>query len=168
MTESNDENWDAAESLLAEFFFGPEGADSEAFERLCAKHAELAPELTEVETPVGSALLLTADLPLLAAGPSAVDTVRLLPSGDTYYLLHGSDRTLLVPDAANREQLWTSRVWPGAVLVSGQVVGTWRRAKGRVSIHPWRRLAAGEQEAVASEAESLPIPDVGRITVTWT
>ena len=130
--------------------------------------AELAPELTEVETPVGSALLLTADLPMLAAGPSAVDTVRLLPSGDTYYLLHGPDRTLLVPDAAHREQLWTSRVWPGAVLVAGQVVGTWRRAKGRVSIHPWRRIAATEKEAIAAEAESLPIPDVGRITVTWT
>ena len=41
-----------------------------------------------------------------------------------------ADRELLVPDADRRRELWTSRVWPGAVLVEGEVVGTWRRAQG--------------------------------------
>jgi carbonic anhydrase/acetyltransferase-like protein (isoleucine patch superfamily) len=27
-------------------------------------------------------------------------------------------------------------VWPGAVLLSGEIVGTWRRAKANVTIQP--------------------------------
>ena len=33
------------------------------------------------------------------------------------------------PDEKRRGELWTPRVWPGAVLVDGEIVGTWRRAK---------------------------------------
>jgi hypothetical protein len=75
---------------------------------------------------------------------------------------------LLVPDANRRSRLWTSRVWPGAVLVEGEVVGTWRRANVEVTIEPWRPLSSGEREAVESEASSLPLPgDRASLRVRW-
>ena len=75
-----------------------------------------------------------------------------------YFLLQGADRELLVADAARRAELWTPRVWPGAVLVAGEVAGTWRRAGSVVTIQPWRRLARAERDAVELEAQSLPLP----------
>ena len=54
---------------------------------------------------------------------------RLLPSGDAYFLLDGAERELLVPRADQRDRLWTPRVWPGALLVDGEIRGTWRRAQ---------------------------------------
>jgi hypothetical protein len=94
---------------------------------------------------------------------------RLLPSGDAYFLLQGIDRELLVPEAARRAQLWTSRVWPGALLVDGEVVGTWRRANANLSIEPWRPLSNDERGAVESEAASLPLPGVRTaLRVQWT
>jgi DNA glycosylase AlkZ-like len=128
----------------------------------------LARSLTDVRTPIGEASILTRDEPAFRtpAGPAAA--ARLLPSGDAYYLLQGADRELLVPDAGDRTALWTSRVWPGAVLVAGEIVGTWRRAQADVSIQPWRRLSRAERDAVEVEAESLPLPGLaGRIVVRW-
>jgi hypothetical protein len=93
---------------------------------------------------------------------------RLLPSGDPYFLLWGADRDLLVPDPASRDTLWTSRVWPGAVLVGGEVVGTWRRAKATVAVTPWRRLSTAERDAVEAEAGTLPLPDISvPVVVRW-
>jgi Winged helix DNA-binding domain len=128
----------------------------------------LRQELTPVRTPVGDAWILTSDEPTVraAAGPSA--SARLLPSGDTYFLLQGRDRELLLPDASRRRALWTSRVWPGAVLVSGEIVGIWRRALATLTIQTWRRLSRGARDAVEAEASSLPLPDLrGRVVVRW-
>jgi hypothetical protein len=91
-----------------------------------------------------------------------------LPSGDAYLLALGADRELLVPDAERRAALWPPRVWPGGVLVDGEIVGTWRRADAVMTIQPWRPLSGGEREAVESEAASLPLPGLqGRIVVRW-
>ena len=69
---------------------------------------------------------------------------------------------------ARRRALWTPRVWPGGVLVAGEIVGTWRRAEAKVSIQPWRRLSPAERDAVEAEAESLPLPGLQRrILVAW-
>ncbi len=128
----------------------------------------LTRSLTAVRTPVGEAWILTRDEPVFrgATGPAA--PARLLPSGDAYFLLQGADRELLVPEAARRRTLWTPRVWPGGVLVAGELVGTWRRSHADVSIDGWRRLSRGERAAVELEAESLPLPGVeGRIVVRW-
>jgi winged helix DNA-binding protein len=128
----------------------------------------LSRSLTPVRTPIGEAWILARDEQAFRepAGPPAA--ARLLPSGDTYYLLHGADRELLVPDAARRGELWTSRVWPGAVLLAGEVAGTWRRDQGKLTVDPWRRLSRGEREAVDAEAASLPLPGVeGEIGVRW-
>jgi hypothetical protein len=82
--------------------------------------------------------------------------------------LWGRDRQLLVPEADRRAELWTSRAWPGALLVGGEIAGTWRRANQKVSIQAWRRLSPSERDSVEAEATSLPLPGVqGRIVVSW-
>jgi hypothetical protein len=130
-----------------------------------ASFEALGRSLAPVRTPVGEAWILAEDEPALRAGPGLAAPARLLPSGDPFFLLHGSDRALTVPDAGRRNSLWTSRVWPGAVLVEGEIAGTWRRAGPTLNVRPWRRLSTSAREAVVAEAESLPID--GRIVVRW-
>jgi hypothetical protein len=128
----------------------------------------LGTSLTPVGTPIGDAWILSRDEPTFHEPSDAAAPARLLPSGDPYFLLQGDDRRLLVTDAARRRALWTPRVWPGALLVGGEIVGVWRRTKGTVTIQTWRRLSRGARDAVEQEAESLPLPDVrGSIAVTW-
>ena len=128
----------------------------------------LGGSLTVVRTPVGDRWILASDESSFRAPARPAASARLLPSGDTYYLLQGVDRELLVPEADRRGRLWTSRVWPGAVLVNGEVVGTWRRAGGDVAIESWRRVSKSERAAVEAEAENLPLPNLqGRIQARW-
>lgn len=130
--------------------------------------ATLAPTLLTVMTPLGPRQMLREDEAVMREPVAATDAARLLPSGDPYYLLWNADRDLLVPDAARRAELWTTRVWPGAVLVGGEIVGTWRRARSTVGVTPWRTLSAREREAVEVGAASLPLPEVSeRMTVRW-
>jgi len=133
-----------------------------------AAFQELAGVLTPVLTPVGEAWILAEDVEAFQSqsGPSA--PARLLPSGDAYYLYWGADRELLVPGAKQRAGLWTTRVWPGALLVNGEIAGVWRRSAAEVSIEAWRRLSAAEREAVEAEALSLPMPGLtGPIAIRW-
>jgi len=128
----------------------------------------LAASLTQVRTPIGAGSILSADEAALRASPGPDAPARLLPSGDAYYLLQGEERKLLVPDAQRRAELWTTRVWPGALLIGGDIIGTWRRANEKVSIQTWRRLTGPERDAVVAEAESLPLPGLpGPIAITW-
>lgn len=152
--------------------------------------AGIADELTPVRTPIGDAWILSTDessfrtsdeASLLTSGSGGGRTgagvaessteppaVRFLPSGDAYWLLYGADRELLVPDVKHRSELWTPRVWPGALLVDGDIVGTWRRADADVSIETWRALSSDERDAVAAEAGTMPLPAlVTPIRVTW-
>ena len=124
--------------------------------------------LTPVRTPIGDAWILTRDEPAFRDAPGHAAPARLLPSGDAYFLLQGADRELLIPDADRRGALWTPRVWPGAVLVDGEVIGTWRRANATMTVQPWRRLSRTARDAVEREAAALPLPDIeGRIVVRW-
>jgi hypothetical protein len=128
----------------------------------------LRPSLAAVRTPLGDAWILAADEPVFRAGPGPVAPARLLPSGDAYYLLWDCDRALLVPDADRRGELWTSRVWPGAIVVGGEVRGTWRRAHDLLTIATWDRFSRADRAAVEAEAAALPLPGVERgISVRW-
>lgn len=128
----------------------------------------LAGSLTAVRTPVGDAWILRRDAAAFGTTGGPTAPARLLPSGDAYTLLHGADRELLVPDPVWARELWTPRVWPGAVLVDGEIVGTWRRAEIDLTVLPWQRLTAGQRQAVEAEAAALPLPKLeGRIRVRW-
>ncbi len=128
----------------------------------------LVGSLTPVRTPVGDASILSSDEPAFGAASGPAAPARLLPSGDAYFLLQGADRELLVPDSGRRRELWTPRVWPGAVLVEGEIVGTWRRAQADVAIASWRRLSRSGRAAVETEAATMPLPGLrGRIRVRW-
>lgn len=126
---------DARLELLRRYLhvFGPATSDSFASwagiraPAAMAAFDSLNRELIAVQTPIGEAWIRAVDESEFRSGDGATST-RLLPSGDTDYLLQGADRELLVPDAVNRARLWTSRVWPGAVLLDGEIVGTWRRS----------------------------------------
>jgi hypothetical protein len=122
----------------------------------------LAGSLTPIRTPVDDAWILTRDEPAFRAPGGPAASARLLPSGDAYFLLQGADRELLVPDPDRRRELWTPRVWPGAVLVGGDIVGTWRRAQADVTIASWRRLSRTERDAVEAEAASMPLSGINQ------
>jgi hypothetical protein len=152
--------------------YGPSTARSFArWAGIGPRHADAvfaALQLLPVRTPIGDAWMLASDEASARAAPGPAAPARLLPSGDAFFLLWGADRELLVPDARRRAELWTTRVWPGALLVDGEIVGTWRRADGEVTIEAWRRLSRRERDAVEAEAASMPLPGVGgRIVVRW-
>jgi len=130
--------------------------------------ASLEPSLLAVRSPLGEEWLLADDEPELRAARTTPALARLLPSGDAYFLLDGAERELLVPRKDQRQLLWTPRVWPGAVLIEGEIRGTWRRANQTVRVDAWGRLARATREAVEAEARSLPLPGVdGDIDVVW-
>ncbi|MBA2640148.1 MAG: winged helix DNA-binding domain-containing protein [Nocardioidaceae bacterium] len=93
-------------------------------------------ELTDLDQPRGTRLLGPFDL-----------------------FLQARDRPLLVPDPGRAKQLWPRLGRPGAVLVDGEIVGTWRpRAAGKkltVVVTPWARLTAAARRAVGEQAERL-------------
>jgi winged helix DNA-binding protein len=124
--------------------------------------------LLPVRSPLGDAWLLAEDEAAMHTAESPSAAARLLPSGDAYFLLQGAERELLVPRADQRERLWTSRVWPGALLVEGETRGTWRRAGHTVRIETWARLSRARRDAVEAEAATLPLPGLDRpIEVIW-
>ena len=112
--------------------------------------------------------MLAEDEPAILAGQTAAAPARLLPSGDAYFLLDGAERKLLVPREDQRQRLWTSRVWPGALIVDGEIRGTWRRAQHTVRIDDWARLSRERRDAIEAEAGALPLPGLDRpIEVVW-
>jgi hypothetical protein len=132
--------------------------------------ASLGGSLLPVRSPLGDEWLLAEDESAIRAAETATAPApaRLLPSGDAYFLLHGAERELLVPREDQRQRLWTPRVWPGALLVEGEIRGTWRRAHHTVRIEPWARLSRSARDAIEAEANSLPLPGVDRpIEVVW-
>lgn len=128
----------------------------------------LAGELIHVATPIGEASMLGCDEEEVRRPQGPQAPVRLLPSGDPYILLHGKDRELMVPDGARRNALWTPRVWPGGLLLGGELEGTWRRSGRDLAVACWRRLSSSEKALVETEARTLPlIPADGRTSVSF-
>jgi Winged helix DNA-binding domain len=133
-----------------------------------AAYKMLAPTLIPVRTPLGDAWILAEQEAAFRVPVPPAEGVRLLPSGDTYFLLQGTDRELLVPEHDRRAALWTPRVWPGAIMLAGELVGTWRREGRDVTITPWQLLTTAGRDAIAAEAESLPLPATGSSTrILW-
>ena len=154
--------------------FGPTTADSFAhwagISRRSAANAfaSLEGSLLPVRSPLGDEWLLAEDEAAMRAAGTGPAPARLLPSGDAYFLLDGAERELLVPREDQRALLWTSRVWPGALLVEGEIRGTWRRSQHTVRVDSWERLSRPRRDAVEAEARGLPLPGLDRpINVVW-
>ncbi len=83
--------------------------------------------------------------------------MRLLGPFDPY--LQARDRTVLVPDKVAHKALWPVLARPGAVLVEGEIAGTWRgRASGgklTVAVDPFGALPAHAWDQVEAEAERV-------------
>ena len=98
---------------------------------------------------------------ILAADEAALEAdspvTRLLGPYDLF--LQARDRSTIVPDAAHAKELWPVLGRPGAVLVDGELVGSWRpRQSGkslRVAVRPWRKLSATVHKGVVEQAERL-------------
>jgi len=114
-------------------------------------------DAVEVEVEGATAGILAADRDALEHATGDDSTVRLLGPYDLY--LQGRDRELLVPEKAHHVALWPSIGRPGAVLVGGEVVGTWRpRASGSrlaLELDPWVPWSAATTAAVAAQHERL-------------
>jgi hypothetical protein len=167
---------DACRGLARRYLhvFGPTTAESFArwagISRRSAAtaFASLEGSLLPVQSPLGDEWLLAEDEPGIRAGETVNAPARLLPSGDAYFLLDGAEREILVPREDLRERLWTPRVWPGALLVDGEIRGTWRRAQHSVRIDAWEPLSRAAREATEAEAGALPLPGLDRpIEVVW-
>ena len=167
---------DACRELARRYLhiFGPTTAQGFArwagISRRSAANAftSLEGSLLPVRSPLGEEWLLAEDEPAMRAAETAAAPARLLPSGDPYFLLDGAERELLVPRADQRERLWTSRVWPGALLADGEIRGTWRRAQHILRIDVWGRLSRATRDAIEAEARELPLPVEREIEVAWT
>ncbi|MEV4824212.1 winged helix DNA-binding domain-containing protein [Micromonospora sp. NPDC049274] len=99
---------------------------------------------------------------LLAADAEALDSADAVGThllGPFDLFLQAKDRATLVPAAARAKELWPVLGRPGAVLVDGDLVGTWRpRKSGRtftVAVQPWQPLSRTARAAVTAQAERL-------------
>jgi winged helix DNA-binding protein len=100
--------------------------------------------------------LLAADADALA-GAAPVPGARLLGPFDPF--LQARDRGLLVSDPARAKALWPVLGRPGAVLLDGEVAGTWRprqtSGRLRVLVDLWRPVDAHDRAAVEEQVDRL-------------
>jgi hypothetical protein len=113
--------------------------------------------------------MLASDVEALRAA-EPIAGVRLLPYDDAYTKL---DRELLVPDPALRARVLplvgqsTLGHTPGAILLDGEIVGSWQRQQRKVTIHPWSTLAPPIRDAVEAEALAFPIAGSSKPSIGW-
>ena len=113
--------------------------------------------IAEVAVEGQRAWMLREDLTQLSRKEGR-ESVRLLPSFDTYLLGH-RDKGHLV-DAAHYKRVYRKAGWLSpVVLVDGRVAGVWTHRKIRggwdVRIEPFRPLTRLEREGIAAEVEDL-------------
>lgn len=100
-----------------------------------------------------------ADLPKAlvnsVVGATEPKGIALVPPRDPY--LRQVDRTLLVPDRKRRGEVWRALSGPGALLVDGEVAGTWRyrRSDHEVTITAFTSLASTQRKHAEKRARLL-------------
>jgi Winged helix DNA-binding domain len=89
--------------------------------------------------------------------PPAPPAVRLLPPSDPY--LQSRDREMIVPDPKRHSSIWKSIGSPGVLLVSGEILGTWRPKASAgtlaLSLTTFGELPPETRGAVDGEAERV-------------
>lgn len=114
-------------------------------------------DVEEVDVDGRQGLVLGDDLDALAEASLPRSLVRLLPPSDPF--LQARDRELLVGDPVRRKALWRILASPGAVLVDGEVAGTWRaRLAGsrlQLDVEAFASLDSDVRAGVEEEAERV-------------
>ena len=110
--------------------------------------------------------LLAEDQDALHVGP--VKLTRLLGPFDPF--LQGKDRRTLVDDPAHAKALWPVLGRPGAVLVDGELVGTWRPRKAgsklNLQVELWTDVPRAALEEQAERLASFRDVRLGAVDVT--
>ncbi|WNV82406.1 winged helix DNA-binding domain-containing protein [Umezawaea sp. Da 62-37] len=110
-------------------------------------------DLAEVRVDGRKAWLPADQVPALLDAPDP-DVVRLLPPLDPY--LQARDRDLLVPDKAAQKEVWRILGRRGAIVVDGEVTGTWQaKAAGKRLDVTLRPFGEAPPAAVSDEAQRL-------------
>ena len=113
--------------------------------------ASLEASLLPVRSPIGDEWLLADDEQAMrSVDPAASTSVRLLPSGDVYFLLDRAEREILLPLAEQRAQLWTPGCGRGR---------SWSRARSAApGGAPTRSCASvrGQRSHAAQTTQSRP------------
>jgi hypothetical protein len=113
---------------------------------------ELAAPRLERETADGVTYWSAPDVTPEPGGPRA----HLLPPFDEYTVAY-RDRSAVLAPAAHKTLISSNGIFYPAVVLDGQVVGTWKRSlkKGAVAIaqSPFSPLKKKEQKAIAEAAE---------------
>jgi uncharacterized protein YcaQ len=120
--------------------------------------ALLEPELAEIPSEKKDCFLRREDIAFLNKGGREINSIRLLPSFDSYLLAHREKDHLL--SAKHYKRVYRNQGWISpVVLIDGAVKGVWaykhHGARLVVSIEPFGRLSRGERASIVREAESL-------------
>ncbi|GAA0272784.1 DNA glycosylase AlkZ-like family protein [Cryptosporangium japonicum] len=123
-----------------------------------ARVAEDWPEdLVEVRVDGKAGFWIPAEAEPALRQPAAPDPVRLLPPSDPY--LQTRNRNLLVPERAEQKALWRPLGNPGAILVDGEIAGTWRaKLAGKrltITLEAFRPLRPATLAAINAEAGTV-------------
>ena len=110
--------------------------------------------LVEVETEGRKAWVRDVDLAGIRSA-TMPELVRLLPPSDPY--LQTRDRDLLVREPARQKELWKILGNPGAVVLDGEIAGTWRaKHTGRrltITVSPFETFTTRARTAISEEAD---------------
>lgn len=84
--------------------------------------------------------------------------VRLLGAGDPY--LQSRDRDLVVPDKVAQKELWRILGNPGAVLVDGEIAGSWRakqagKSRVELTVTEFGVIDPDARDEIADEAQRI-------------
>ncbi|MBC8092098.1 MAG: winged helix DNA-binding domain-containing protein [Pseudonocardia sp.] len=109
----------------------------------------LADELVEVRVDGKRLWMHTEDL-AVARAAAAPTAVWLLPPYDP--LVEVTNRELLLTDKERRQQLWRAVANPGAVLLAGDVIGTWRRRRKVITVCAFKPFSTAQQRMVQAAA----------------
>jgi hypothetical protein len=117
--------------------------------------ARWPPDAVKVSVDGGTRWVLGPDQDMLTAGGAAA--TRLLGPFDLF--LQAKDRPLLVNDVVRAKALWPVLGRPGAVLLDGEIVGTWRARKSgtklRLQVQLWAKAPASLRSAITEQADRL-------------
>ena len=91
-------------------------------------------------------------------------TKRASPSHDRELLVHDPQLRARALPLVGQSTLGNT---PGAILVDGEIVGSWQRQQRKVTIHPWPTLPPAVRDAIEAEGLAFPIAGTLKPSVVW-